>query len=74
MEEDQKNNLIEYIYKIDRPCLFKGIIQQSESDQVKNSICNWTPDYLRNLFKDAKLTFRIGKKNLSNKSRPIVII
>ena len=52
--------LCEYLYKIDRPCVFKGILKQKNGDS--NTCVDWTPDKLAGIFGNEKFTFRIGKK------------
>ncbi len=64
-------NLNEYIFNIKTPCVFKKIL---EFDGKSNSVFKWTPSFLINIFKDEKLTFRIGKKSLSENCKYIIIV
>lgn len=54
-----RTKLNEFIFKLDRPCVFNEILFQS--GQI-NSARLWTPEFLASLFKEKKLTYRIGKK------------
>ena len=53
------NKLNEFIFKINRPCIFKNIL---EHDENSNSATKWDIEYLANMLKDEKITFRLGKK------------
>jgi len=76
---DQTKSLNKFIYKLEQPCVFKDMLKQKQttsscsSSAIVNSACSWTPKLLAKLFKDTKLTFRIGKKNLP-KSKNWVLI
>lgn len=47
--------LNEFIYKINKPILFKQILTDSAAS-------TWTPESLAALLNDEKLNFRIGKR------------
>ena len=66
---DNQHNLNQFIYKTDKPCIFKNLIKQIDENEVNNSVCKWTPEYLTCLFKNTTLTFRIGKKKLLDRGR-----
>ena len=48
-----------FIYKLNRPCVFKNILVKTDTS---NSAIDWTPSSLESILKNEKLTFRIGKK------------
>ena len=52
--------LNEFIYKVNKPCVFRGILSANETSS--NTACDWTPSKLAELLADEKLTFRIGKR------------
>ena len=57
--------LCEFLYKIDRPILFKNsLVFDNQSN--KNSAILWTPESLRNVFEKKKLEFRVGNRNSCN--------
>lgn len=55
--------LCEYLHKLDRPCVFRGMLSVTrDGDEINNSCCEWTPDKLAEIFAGEKFTFRIGKR------------
>lgn len=51
-------NLCDFIFKIERPVLFKNIL--INKNEI-NSCINWTPEILAKILNEHKLEFRIGK-------------
>lgn len=47
----------DYIFKLNRPCLFKNILLDSETS---NAAVKWTPNVLESIFGSEKFTFRVG--------------
>ena len=63
---NKTEKLCDFLYKIDRPALFKGIIVRDDSQSSsKNSALGWTPDNIEYVFKGKKLEFRIGNRRAS---------
>lgn len=54
--------LNQYIYKIDRPVLFKNILK---ADEKSNCCLKWTPETLAEFLNEKNLEFRIGKADFS---------
>ena len=57
-------NLNEFIYKINKPCILKNILNKSKLNE-NNSASNWTFDRLDDILNSYKFKFRIGNKNFS---------
>ena len=58
------DKLNEFIFKLKRPCVFKNVLKDTEASK-------WTLENLADVFKNEKLTFRMGK--LSNKNGNFII-
>ena len=56
------SKLNEYIFKVKRPFVLKNMLKQC-------SALKWTPEKLTEFFKYECLTFRIGRKSLSNQTQ-----
>ncbi len=57
--------LNKYLYKINRPCLFKNILKQTEN-LSNNSALTWTPKTLSKILNNTKITFRVGRNENCN--------
>lgn len=59
-------SLNEFIYKINRPCILKNILQKPKKGD-NNSALEWNFENLGKIFQNEKFTFRIGRKSNSSK-------
>ena len=57
--------LSEFIYKINKPCVFKNILKKS--DENTNVAAGWTLDDLSHVLGDERLLFRMGAKMKENR-------